>query len=305
MGQCFPGTTRARNTSSWMGYCARTWYPTDAYFQPRVRTSSRRCLPLIDPPRAVVPCRVSVRCRCGKDVRALQRPIECYGIREYKSFLERARGRSSDLSGFRRNGHRSYGNFRPRGRAPSETPYRATGTIHFLAPSFGVAAAFGLSRNVAPGFSYNSGRTTGGIKVSLLDTEVGTIRVTAAAEGGPSGLFPGTSRGAVEALEDIELLAIALVAFGRVCVGKASVVTSSVVRTAFADHFVVVMPERKSDPSTHIPTAGESRSSRKCRAWVTWLRGTPWTALPASPRTARGSAAPRCSMGRRIQLKSP
>src|ERR1035441_9473167 len=144
MGQCFPGTTRARNTSSWMGYCARTWYPTDAYFQPRVRTSSRRCLPLIDPPRAVVPCRVSVRCRCGKDVRALQRPIECYGIREYKSFLERARGRSSDLSGFRRNGHRSYGNFRPRGRAPSETPYRATGTIHFFAPDFAAAAARGL-----------------------------------------------------------------------------------------------------------------------------------------------------------------
>src|ERR1035441_7022122 len=76
---------------------------------------------------------------------------------------EGARGRSSDLSGFRRDGHRSYGNFRPRGMAPSETPYRATGTIHFLAPDFGVAAAFGLSNNVAPGFSYNSGRTTGGV----------------------------------------------------------------------------------------------------------------------------------------------
>src|ERR1035441_2728551 len=155
MGQCFPGTPRPRNNSSWV----------ESY-------------PLTYPPRAVVPCRVSVRCRCGKDLRALQRPIECYGIREYKSFLERARGRSSDLSGFRRNGHRSYGNFRPRGMAPSETPYRATGTIHFLAPSFGVAAAFGLSRNVAPGFSYNSDRTTGGVKVSLLDTEVGTVRVT-------------------------------------------------------------------------------------------------------------------------------
>ena len=29
----------------------------------------------------------------------------------------------------------------PRGRAPSETPYHATGTIHFLALDFGVAAA--------------------------------------------------------------------------------------------------------------------------------------------------------------------
>ena len=56
--------------------------------------------------------------------------------------------------------------------------YRAVGTIHFLDPDFGVAAAFGLSNNVAPGFSYNSDRTTGGVKVSLLDTEVGTVRVT-------------------------------------------------------------------------------------------------------------------------------
>ena len=29
----------------------------------------------------------------------------------------------------------------PRARAPSETPYHATGTIHFLALDFGVAAA--------------------------------------------------------------------------------------------------------------------------------------------------------------------
>jgi hypothetical protein len=43
----------------------------------------------------------------------------------------------------------------------------------------------------------------------------------------------------VEELEDIELLAIALVTFRRVCLGKASLVTSSVVRTASADHFAV------------------------------------------------------------------
>jgi hypothetical protein len=115
MGQCFPGTPRPRNDSSWVGSYPLTWYPTNAHFQPRVRTSSRRCLPLIDPPRAVVPCRVSVRCRCGKDLRALQRPIECYGIRENKSLLERARGRSCGLSGFRRNGRRSFGNLRRRG----------------------------------------------------------------------------------------------------------------------------------------------------------------------------------------------
>src|ERR1035441_6390607 len=118
MGQCFPGTPRPRNNSSWV----------ESY-------------PLTYPPRAVVPCRVSVRCRCGKDLRALQRPIECYGIREYKSFLERARGRSSDLGGFRRNGYRSFGVLGPRGTAPSETPYRATGPIHFLAPDFAAAAA--------------------------------------------------------------------------------------------------------------------------------------------------------------------
>ena len=49
-----------------------------------------------------------------------------------ESLWGRARGRSSDLSGFGRNGHRSFGDLRPRGRAPSETPYHATGTIHFL-----------------------------------------------------------------------------------------------------------------------------------------------------------------------------
>src|ERR1019366_7880467 len=70
--------------------------------------------------------------------------IERYGSSEYESLLGRARGRSCDLSGFRRKGHRSYGNFRPRGRAPSETPYRATGTIHFFAPDFAAAAARGL-----------------------------------------------------------------------------------------------------------------------------------------------------------------
>ena len=43
----------------------------------------------------------------------------------------------SDLGGFRRKGHRSFRIFGPRGWAPSETPCRAAGTIHFLAPDFG------------------------------------------------------------------------------------------------------------------------------------------------------------------------
>ena len=53
----------------------------------------------------------------------------------------RARGRSSIRWECGRNGHRSFGNLRPRGRAPSETPYRANGTVHSLASDFGIAAA--------------------------------------------------------------------------------------------------------------------------------------------------------------------
>ena len=70
--------------------------------------------------------------------------IDRYGSSEYESLLGRGRGRPSIRLRCERNRHRSFGNLRPRGRAPSETPHRATGPIHFFAPDFAAAAARGL-----------------------------------------------------------------------------------------------------------------------------------------------------------------
>ena len=106
---------------------ALTWYPTNAHFPPRVRTYSRNGIQPLPQPAlgSVLPCRVSVRCGCGKAPRAQQRPIERYGNIEYEPLLGSARGRSSIRYGCGRKGHRSFGNYRPRGKSKEPlVPYR-------------------------------------------------------------------------------------------------------------------------------------------------------------------------------------
>src|ERR1035437_3914534 len=115
---CAPGTTRARNTSSWMESYALTWYPTNAHFQPRVRA------PLL----AYASNHSSIHHRVRRPL-PRQRPLWApkgtqSTVRQASAMaavstnlLGRARGRSSDLSGFRRNGPRSFGDLRPRGRS--------------------------------------------------------------------------------------------------------------------------------------------------------------------------------------------
>ena len=119
-----------------------TRYHADAYFGPRVRTCSRNAIQPLHQLRLHVR-RLLPRQRTLWGVGRIRRhsaAIERYGSSEYESLLGMGRGRTSIRRGCGRNGHRSFGNLRPRGRAPFETPYRAICTIHSLAPDFGIAA---------------------------------------------------------------------------------------------------------------------------------------------------------------------
>jgi len=89
--------------------CALTWYPTNAYFQPRVRTySSQMSPPTYQPARlSVVPCRGSATV----GVRRIQRhsaAIERYG----RISLEKGKGSNVNPSPVRMKRSQKFWEFR-------------------------------------------------------------------------------------------------------------------------------------------------------------------------------------------------
>ena len=66
---------------------------------------------------------------------------------------------------------------------PSETAYAGTGAVYFYAPDFGAAATLGIGYRTSLNFSYNSDRTTIGLKTNVLTAKIGQINVTGAVEG--------------------------------------------------------------------------------------------------------------------------
>ena len=59
---------------------------------------------------------------------------------------------------------------------------RTIGTATVDSPDFSVNATVGLTDNLAPTFSYDSSRTTGGLKYQFLSAKTGALRLSAAAE---------------------------------------------------------------------------------------------------------------------------
>ena len=75
-----------------------------------------------------------------------------------------------------------------RGRAPSETPYHATGTIHFLPLCFGVAAARGLVVEEFVDTGVSGAQSSGPARNKLLEAvPVRQIDLVLVLQAGPLG----------------------------------------------------------------------------------------------------------------------